>query len=195
MTEPDEEAVPRPRMSARHIETWVDQAIQAAQRRGDFDDLPGAGRPLPGLDRPHDPDWWVKGMIERERLDLTDAMPGVMALRRERQGYPESLAGLIDEATVRAWLEDFNERVLADRRKPYFGKGSPMVAGRVDVEEMVDRWRQLRAGMPGGQPGTRVAGQPGSPKGGGQQDDGSAEPRPAAPEPHTWRWRRWWRRG
>lgn len=184
MTEPDEETVPRPRMSAQHIETWVDQVIQQAQRRGDFDDLPGAGKPLPGLDRPHDPDWWVKGLVERERLDLTEAMPGVMALRRERQGFPESLADLPDEVAVRARLEDFNERVLADRRKPYFGTGSPMVAGRVDVDEVVGRWRELRAGMPDGQLGGPAGGQP---------TGGSAEPPSASsPEPGTRRRRRWW---
>lgn len=138
------EAETRPSMTPQQIESWADQAIKQAQRRGDFDNLPGAGKPLQGLDRPYDPNWWVKGLLERERLDMTAVMPGVMALRRERQGFPETLLGLPGEDAVRAHLEDFNERVLADRRKPYFGTGSPMVAGRVDVEEMLGRWRELR---------------------------------------------------
>lgn len=137
---------PRPRMDLQKIETWVDQAIQQAQRNGDFDDLPGAGKPLERIDRAgDDPDWWVKGLIEREKLDLTGALPTALALRRERATFPEALLDLAGEGEVRARLEDFNERVLADRRRPYFGAGSPVVVGRVDVAEMVQAWRDARA--------------------------------------------------
>jgi hypothetical protein len=135
----------RRRMALQNVETWVDQAIRQAQRRGDFDDLPGTGKPLRHLEREQDPDWWVKGLIEREQLDLSAAMPAALALRRERERFPGSLLDLADEDEVRARLEDFNQRVVADRRKPYFGPGSPVVVGRVDVEEMVQRWRQARA--------------------------------------------------
>lgn len=134
----------RPRMDLQKIETWVDQAIQQAQRNGDFDNLPGAGKPLKGLDRPGDPDWWVKGLIEREKLDLSAALPGVMALRREKALLPETLQALPDEAAVRAHVEDFNERVLADRKRPWDGKGAPPIVGRVDVEDAVTRWREDR---------------------------------------------------
>lgn len=136
----------RPRMDLQKIETWVDQAIQQAQRNGDFDDLPAAGKPLERIDRAgDDPDWWVKGLIEREKLDMTGALPTALALRRERSTLPDALLELGDETAVRARLEDFNERVLADRRRPYFGTGSPVVVGRVDIEEMVEAWRQARA--------------------------------------------------
>lgn len=136
---------PRRRMTPQGIQSWVDQSIQQAQRRGAFDDLPGAGKPLREVDTRTDPDWWVKSLIEREQLDLSDAMPGVMQLRREKAGFPESLLHLPDEAAVRAHLEDFNERVLADRRRPHGGAQSPPVVGRVDVEEMLSVWGSLRA--------------------------------------------------
>lgn len=91
-------------MTPQQVETWVDQAIRQAQRRGDFDNLPGAGKPLTSLDRPDDPDWWIKDLIQREKVDLSAALPGPMALRRERETYPESLGHLADEAAVReAW--------------------------------------------------------------------------------------------
>jgi len=35
---------------------------------GQFDDLPGKGKPIAGLDRPYDPAWWAKKFVERERL-------------------------------------------------------------------------------------------------------------------------------
>lgn len=134
----------RPRMNLQQIQSWVDLEIQQAQRRGDFENLPGAGKPLKNLDKA-DPDWWIKGLIEREKLDLSAALPTVMALRQERRGYPESLAGIADEVAVRERLADYNARVLEDRRKPVAGPHSPAIAGRVDVEEMVAQWRELRA--------------------------------------------------
>lgn len=134
--------------TARAVQTWVDQAISQAQRQGAFDNLAGAGRPLPDVDVRSDPDWWVKGLIERERLDLSGALPGPMQLRREKAAFPGSLLDLPDEDAVRSHLEDFNERVLADRRRPHAGAGSPPVVGRVDVDEMVEVWRAARAALP-----------------------------------------------
>ena len=169
-----EAATARPRMDLQKIETWVDQAIQQAQRNGDFDDLPGAGKPLDRIDRAgDDPDWWIKGLIQREQLDMTGALPTALALRRERSTFPEALVELAEEAQVRQRLEDFNERVLADRRKPYFGTGSPVVVGRVDIEEMVAAWREAREAHQA-EP-AESAGEPAT-------DDGAA-PR-----------RRWWQR-
>lgn len=134
----------RPRMNLQQIHSWVDLEIQQAQRRGEFENLPGAGKPLKNLDK-DDPDWWVKGLIEREKLDLSAVLPTVLALRQERRGFPESLAGIADEVAVRERLEDFNARVLEDRRRPVFGPHPPAVAGRVDVDDMVEQWRALRA--------------------------------------------------
>lgn len=132
--------------TARAVQSWVDQTIDQAQRQGAFDNLPGAGKPLRDVDTRADPDWWVKDLIRREQLDLSGAMPGVMQLRREKATYPEALLLLPDEAAVRLRVEDFNERVLADRRRPHVGPTSPPVVGRLDVEEMVQAWRDARAG-------------------------------------------------
>lgn len=164
---------PPPAATAQAVQTWVDQAISQAQRQGAFDNLPGAGRPLPDVDTRSDPDWWVRGLLEREQVDLSEALPGVMQLRREKSRFPDSLLDLADEDAVRAHLEDFNERVLADRRRPYAGSGSPPVVGRVDVEEMLQRWRAARAEVPPPPP---------------TEDPGAEDDEPPAPR------RRWWRR-
>jgi hypothetical protein len=50
------------------IESPVERQIRQAMERGEFDDLPGAGRPIPGAGEPYDPLWWVKAWVERERL-------------------------------------------------------------------------------------------------------------------------------
>ncbi|PRY60148.1 uncharacterized protein DUF1992 [Knoellia remsis] len=125
-------------------ESWVEKQIREAQERGEFDDLPGSGQPLRGLDDP-DPNWWVKKMMAREGLSMSDALPPVMLLRREYASFPESLADVRSEEGVREVLRDYNARVLDDRRRPAFGRGSPVWAPTVDVDEMVGRWRTLRA--------------------------------------------------
>ena len=124
-------------------ESWVEKQIREAQERGEFDDLPGAGKPLEGLDDP-DPDWGVKKVMAREGLDASDALPPVMILRREHAAFPGSLRDLRTEEAVREVLRDYNARVLDDRRRPAFGKASPVWAPTVDVDDMVERWRALR---------------------------------------------------
>lgn len=130
-------------MGVPPYEGWVERQIREATERGEFDDLPGAGRPLRGIDS-SDPDWWVKGMMAREGLDSSDALPPVLQLRREAAGYPQSLADERHEADVRELLRDFNRRVLDERRRPTFGPTAPPLAPTVDVEQMVAAWRRLR---------------------------------------------------
>ena len=125
-------------------ESWVDKQIREAQERGEFDNLPGAGKPLSGLDDP-DPDWWVKKMMAREGLDPSDAMPPVMILRREHASFPESLLDVRTEDGVREVLRDYNLRVLDDRRRPAFGKESPVWAPTVESSRWSSGGEQLRA--------------------------------------------------
>jgi hypothetical protein len=51
----------------RHFESYAEQQIREAMARGEFDDLPGAGKPLAGASAPYDPEWWAKGFIVREQ--------------------------------------------------------------------------------------------------------------------------------
>ncbi len=132
------------------MENWespVEKAIREAQERGEFDNLPGAGQPLRNLGSGEydDPDWWVKGLVQREQLDLTGAMPPALALRKEAAGFPESLLDLRTEESVRVVLEDFNHRVRQDRLRPAVGNLPPLLARTVDVDELVAQWRDLRA--------------------------------------------------
>jgi hypothetical protein len=76
---------------------------------------------------------------------MTDAMPPAMALRKEAAGFPHSLLDLRTEHSVRAVLEDYNRRVRLDRLRPVVGPFPPMLARTVDVDELVDLWRGLRA--------------------------------------------------
>ena len=123
----------------------VESQIRQAQARGAFDDLPGAGKPL-DLGRTNDPDWWIKSLIERERLDMSSVLPSAVQLRKEAAGFPGSLADIAHEATVRRVLEDFNQRVRRDRMRPAPAGMPQVIAPTVDLEDMVARWAELRAG-------------------------------------------------
>jgi hypothetical protein len=122
----------------------VEAKIRAAQERGDFDDLPGKGKPLK-LPEVHDPDWWIKSLVQREGIDTSALVHPTIALRREADTFPQSLAALTTDEQVRAVLEDFNRRVVAEWRRPVTGPSLPVVARQVAVEPMIERWRALRA--------------------------------------------------
>ncbi|CAA9239592.1 MAG: hypothetical protein AVDCRST_MAG20-1662 [uncultured Acidimicrobiales bacterium] len=120
-------------------ETWIDRQVREAQERGDFDGLPGAGKPLPDLDR-RDDDWWLKRMLQREGVTVT---PPTIAIRVEVEQALERASQAEDEAAVRAILEAVNEKV---RRINRLGAaGPPSTVMPVDIEEVLGRWRSARA--------------------------------------------------
>lgn len=123
---------------------WIEKQIQEALERGEFDNLPGAGRPLKLADS-NDPDWWVKSKMAKENLETADLVPPVIALRREAQSYPAALVEFSREQDVREVLRDYNQRVIDDIRSPKFGPTIPVVAPRLDIDAMVEQWRVLRA--------------------------------------------------
>jgi len=117
---------------------WADLQVRRAIERGDFDDLPGAGKPL-RLPEVHDPDWWVKRLIEREKIEIA---PPAIGLRREdaeldgqldREGSPDG---------VRRVVEEFNRRIVEARRQ--LTGGPPVVTRTRDPEVEVERWRERR---------------------------------------------------
>ena len=120
-------------------ESWIDKQIREATERGEFDNLPGAGKPLKLRDT-HDPDWWLKGLIEREKI--TGVLPPALALRKEAATMETELDKERSEADVRRIVEDFNGRVI-DARRQLTG-GPPVVTPTFDVEETVEAWRERR---------------------------------------------------
>jgi hypothetical protein len=136
--EPEQEppAIPTAADRAAYVETAIQQAI----RRGEFDDLPGAGKPLPGLNGRHDPDWWIRRKIESERL--TGLGPPALTLRTEDAALDDRLDGLHREEDVRAAIEDFNLRVKEARRQ-LLG-GPPVVTELRDPDHEVRAWRERR---------------------------------------------------
>lgn len=143
------DAPPRPDQSrsagAGARAAYVEVAIQQAIRRGEFDDLPGAGKPLPDLGRAHDPNWWIRRKIEREQL--TGLGPPALTLRVEDAELSGRLDALSREEDVREAVEDFNRRVKLARMQ-LLG-GPPVVTALRDVDVEVAEWAaRRRARMP-----------------------------------------------
>lgn len=122
-----------------HQAQWVDVQLRQAIERGDFEDLPGFGKPIRIQDE-DDPDWWVRQLVEREQV--TGVLPPALALRKEDAALDEALDRLASEREVRSRVEDFNARVLHAR----YGNpgGPPLVTMPRDGDDEVRRWRERR---------------------------------------------------
>lgn len=149
-------------MSVEERSRYVDTVIDQAMRRGEFDNLPLHGKPIPGIGGKHDPDWWVKGLIERE--NITGVLPSAQ-LRKDDAELDARLDLEAMEERVREIVTEFNARVVDARRQ--LQGGPPIVTPTRDVDEQVRRWQERRAARraaasapaPRGEPGT-TAGRP-----------------------------------
>jgi hypothetical protein len=115
--------------------------VRDAMAQGKFDNLKYAGKPIPGLGESYDPDWWVKGLLQRE--NISGLGPPAILLRTEDAGLDHQLDGQYTEQQVRELLEDFNRRVIDARRQ--LQGGPPVITRTRDVDAEVERWRARRA--------------------------------------------------
>jgi hypothetical protein len=114
--------------------------VRDAMARGEFDNLKYAGKPIPGLGQGNDPDWWVKGLIQRE--NLTGLGPKAILLRTEDAELDATLDRVYTERQVREIVEDFNARVIDARRQ--LQGGPPVITKTRDVDGEVLRWQERR---------------------------------------------------
>ncbi|WP_115789782.1 DUF1992 domain-containing protein [Arthrobacter silvisoli] len=121
--------------------TRADYLVRDAIAHGKFDNLKYAGKPIPGLGESYDPDWWVKGLIQREHL--SGLGPEAILLRGEDAGLDAVLDEQATEERVRAIVEDFNARVVNARRQ--LQGGPPVITKTREVAVEVERWRTRRA--------------------------------------------------
>jgi uncharacterized small protein (DUF1192 family) len=124
-------------------ESWIDSQIRVAQEQGAFDNLPGAGKPLPDHGQAFDPMWWVKQLVKREQLSL---MPPSLELLRKVEKELAALDKLPDEATVRRRIAALNVEIA--RLNATVVEGPPTRLAKLDVDQMVARWRQARSAIP-----------------------------------------------
>ncbi len=116
------------------FETIAERRIRAAREAGFFDNLPGAGKPIPDLDHERPPGWWATRLVRRERsmmrfedlnVEIRSAMPDIWRLDSEG-----AVRDRVDELNNK--ITEYNRATTWDRRDP------------LDVDQIVEQWRELR---------------------------------------------------
>lgn len=133
--------------------SWIDRQIDDAHDRGEFDELPGAGKPIPDLGKPYDEMWWVKQKLRRENLSY---LPPSLALRKAAHDALVEASEAKSETEVRRILTGINRQIVEANSKP--SSGPAIVLVPFNVERAVRRWRAGRPLAPA--PG-RVVGRSG----------------------------------
>jgi hypothetical protein len=121
-------------------ESWVDKQIREAVERGEFDNLPGTGKPLPDRNELYDENWWLKQWIAREGIKGDTALPTTLRLRREIEDVQRAAGKLRTEAEVRHMVSDLNRRIVLALRGHV--DGPPVALRPVNVETVVCTWRE-----------------------------------------------------
>ncbi|MFD0903282.1 DnaJ family domain-containing protein [Actinomadura sediminis] len=120
------------------FESWIDRQIRQARERGEFDDLPGAGKPLPRRGEAFSMDQWIVDKARREGLDTEAMLPEPLRLRKEIDRLPDAVRELRSEEEVRELAAELNRRIAASLRRP---SELPIVLRRVDPDALVEQWR------------------------------------------------------
>lgn len=115
------------------FESWIDKQIREAQERGEFDDLPSAGKPLPGAGEPLEEDWWIKRKVREE--EGTAGLPPSLVLRRQAETAKARALAAPADAEARAIIEEMNAKILDALRKPL--SGPPLNLMPFDVEQVL----------------------------------------------------------
>ncbi|MBC3981414.1 DnaJ family domain-containing protein [Streptomyces buecherae] len=121
------------------FESFVDKQIREAAERGEFERLPGFGKPLDRPDAPYDESWWIKEKMAREQLSF---LPPSLALRKEAEDAREAATRAPSERMARRIVEEINEKIRAALARP--PEGPPLNLVPYDVEDVVASWRAGR---------------------------------------------------
>ena len=131
-------------------EKWVDQQIREAQERGEFDNLPGAGKPVDLTPNPHDqgqelsfkilkdagfaPEWIELDKAIRNKLQNVRS-----ALRRQSQWRQDRLSELSERSD--SWSKAERSRVEA-------GWQDALLAFGLELEEINQEIAELNLKVP-----------------------------------------------
>ena len=121
-------------------ESWVDQQIREGMERGEFHDLPGKGKPQEGMTGFRDEDWWLKAKLRAEKLSY---LPPTLRIRKEVEEARAAIGKASREDVVRAIVADINDRIRDVNRRG--AEGPPSTVMPLDVEAVVNQWRETRA--------------------------------------------------
>jgi Domain of unknown function (DUF1992) len=118
--------------------SWIDKQIAEATERGAFDNLPGAGKPIPRHGDEDAAQAWLRGYLRREGVSAEALLPAPLRLRKAIDRLADEVASLPSEQAVRDAVGELNYQIREWRRIPM---GPPIFVPLVDEDAMVRRWR------------------------------------------------------
>jgi hypothetical protein len=118
--------------------SWIDKQIAEATERGAFDNLPGAGQPIPHHGDEDAAQAWLRGYLRREGVSAEALLPAPLRLRKAVDRLASEVPCMNSEAEVRAAVAELNYQIREWRRIPL---GPPIFVPLVDEDAMVSRWR------------------------------------------------------
>ncbi len=121
-------------------ESWIDTQIREGAERGLFDDLPGAGKPLPDLDGPRDEDRWIKKKLRDEGVSY---LPTTLKVRKDLEDAIVAIGRARSEDEVRRIAEEINAEIRTVNRLASSGPPSNLMP--LDVDDVVARWHAARS--------------------------------------------------
>ncbi len=124
------------------FETFIDRQIREAQSRGQFDNLPGKGRPVEGLDKAWSPEAWLGAKLKREGLSAP--LPAVLELRKQAEERLRDLLLLEDEEALCTALDVLQAWIL--KRHARALEGPRLAPPRLDKAAILRLWREQRGG-------------------------------------------------
>ena len=126
------------------FESSVEAQLREARERGDFENLPGYGKPIADLDGNHDEMWWIRNWLKRNDIGFT---PPAIALRKAAEDLLGSLDKFPTERGLRNALDELNVRIREMNRSPVL-EGPPSNLMPLDVEPVIARWSETRPTAP-----------------------------------------------
>jgi hypothetical protein len=132
---------PRRKPAGMSFTSWIDQQVHDAAERGAFDDLPGAGKPLPRRREADDGMTWLREYLRREGVSPEEMLPTPLRLRKEIERLAETVGDLPSEQAVRDEAAALNRQIAEWRRIP---EGPPVYVRLVDADALAARWREAQ---------------------------------------------------
>ncbi|MBO0832768.1 MAG: DUF1992 domain-containing protein [Actinobacteria bacterium] len=121
--------------------SWIDKQIAEATERGAFDNLPGAGKPIPHHGNEDAAQAWLREYLRKEGVSAEALLPAPLRLRKAIDRLAQAVPGMASEQEVRDAAAELNHQIREWRRIPL---GPPVFVPLVDEDAMVTRWRAAR---------------------------------------------------
>jgi hypothetical protein len=104
-----------------------------------LDRLEGKGRPMPGIEEPYDPMWWIKKLLEREKLSV---LPPALEVRAKTDRMLDEVWTLPTETRVVDRVAAINAEIARANRTT--AAGPPTTLSPLETDTVLEEWRRRR---------------------------------------------------